>query len=81
MGAMRRTVVGILAALFLRACTACTVTQKDPDYVPPPPLPVLEQLKKAPVADSAPFSAGEDVLSFVTAVPHVGARRTRQPAV
>ncbi|MBT2535237.1 hypothetical protein [Arthrobacter sp. ISL-69] len=67
MGAMRRTVLGILAALFLMACTACTVTQKDPDYVPPPPLPVLEQLKQAPVADSAPFSAGEDVLSFVTA--------------
>jgi hypothetical protein len=67
MGAMRRTVLGILAALFLMACTACTVTQKDPDYVPPPPLPVLEQLKQAPVADAAPFSAGEDVLSFVTA--------------
>ena len=64
---MRRTVLGILAALILMACTACTITQKDPDYVPPPPLPVLEQLKQAPVTDAARFSAGEDVLSFVTA--------------
>nr|WP_309977118.1 hypothetical protein [Arthrobacter oryzae] len=67
MGAMRRTVPGILAALILMACTACTITQKDPDYVPPPPLPVLEQLKQAPVTDADPFSAGEDTLSFVTA--------------
>jgi hypothetical protein len=57
----------ILAALILAACTACTITQKDPDYIPPPPLPALEQLKQAPVADAARFSAGEGVLSFVTA--------------
>lgn len=67
MGAMRRTVLGILAALILLACTACTITQKDPDYVPPPPLSAVEQLKQAPVADAARFSAGEGVLSFVTA--------------
>jgi hypothetical protein len=67
MGAMRRTVPGILAALILLACTACTITLKDPDYAPPPPLSALEQLKQAPVADSARFSAGEGVLSFVTA--------------
>lgn len=67
MGSMRRTVLGILAALLLMACTACTITQKDPDYAPPPPLPALEQLKRAPMADASRFSAGEDVLSFVTA--------------
>ncbi|WP_454697713.1 hypothetical protein [Arthrobacter humicola] len=67
MEAMRRTVPGILAALILLACTACTITREDPDYVPPPPLSALEQLKQAPVADAAPFSAGEGVLSFVTA--------------
>ncbi|MET4094968.1 putative small lipoprotein YifL [Arthrobacter sp. UYCu712] len=42
---MRRTLLGILAALFLLASTACTITQKDPQYVPPAPLAVLEQLK------------------------------------
>ena len=36
---MRRTLLGTLAALTLLASTACTVTQKDPDYVPPAPLP------------------------------------------
>jgi len=66
MGGMRRTVLGILAALLLMACTGCTITQEDPDYVPPPPLPVLEQLKQAPLTDPARFSAGDDVLSFVT---------------
>ncbi|MCY1220715.1 hypothetical protein D9M72_327400 [compost metagenome] len=64
---MRRTVPGILAALILLACTSCTITQKDPNYVPPPPLPALEQLEQAPVADGTRFSAGSDVLSFVTA--------------
>jgi hypothetical protein len=64
---MRRTVPGILAALILLACTACSITQKDREYVPPPPLPALEQLKQAPVEDAARFSAGGDVLSFVTA--------------
>lgn len=67
MGAMRRTVPGILAALILLACTACTITREDPGYVPPAPLPALEQLKQAPLTDSARFSAGEGVLSFVTA--------------
>ncbi|QCO97120.1 hypothetical protein FCN77_04545 [Arthrobacter sp. 24S4-2] len=67
MGAMRRTVLGILAALILVACTACTITREDPHYVPPPPLPALEQLKQAPLTDTARFSAGEGMLSFVTA--------------
>lgn len=64
---MRRTVPGILAALILLACTACTITREDPDYVPPPPLPALEQLEQAPVTDATRFSAGDGVLSFVTA--------------
>jgi hypothetical protein len=64
---MRRTLLGILAALLLPAAVACTITQKDPQYVPPAPLAVLEQLKQAPLTDPAPFGAGQDVLSFVTA--------------
>ncbi|HSO91159.1 MAG TPA: hypothetical protein VLR70_08430 [Arthrobacter sp.] len=64
---MRRTLLGILAALILLAATACTVTQKDPDYVPPAPLPALEQLTQAPLADAATYAVGQDVLSFVTA--------------
>lgn len=67
MGAMRRTVPGILAAIILLTATACSITTEDPNYVPPPPLPALEQLKEAPVADATRFSAGGDVLSFVTA--------------
>lgn len=64
---MRRTLLGILAALLLLAATACTVTQKDPDYLPPAPLAPLEQLKQAPLADAGKYSAGQDILSFVTA--------------
>jgi hypothetical protein len=66
MEAMRRTVLGILAAFFLAAATACTVTTTDPGYVAPPPLPALEQLEQAPVVDPRSFSADEDILSFVT---------------
>jgi predicted small lipoprotein YifL len=64
---MRRTILGILAALILLATTACTITQKDPGYVPPTPLPALEQLKQAPLADAGAFAAGQDILSFATA--------------
>ena len=64
---MRRTLLGILAALTLLASTACTITQKDPDYVPPAPLSALEQLRQAPLADSAKYAAGQDILSFATA--------------
>ena len=64
---MRRTVLGIMAAFLLLAATACTVTQADPDYVPPAPLPALEQLKQAPLTDPAALSSGQDYLSFVTA--------------
>ncbi|WP_426998358.1 hypothetical protein [Pseudarthrobacter sp. N5] len=68
---MRRTIRGILAALALSAgimltATACTITTVDPGYVPPPPLPALEQLKQAPLEDAATFSGGEGVLNFVT---------------
>jgi hypothetical protein len=63
---MRRTVLGILAAFFLLAATGCTVTTVDPGYVAPPPLPALEQLEQAQVVDPASFSAGENILSFVT---------------
>ena len=64
---MRRTLLGILAALILLGSTACTVTQKDPDYVPPAPLPALQQLTEAPLADATRYEAGQDLLSFVTA--------------
>ncbi|MFC0456082.1 hypothetical protein ACFFGR_05895 [Arthrobacter liuii] len=67
MEAMRRTVWGMLAALFLVAGTGCTVTTKDPSYVPPAPLPPMEQLEKAPLADAKTFSSGTDVLSFINA--------------
>ncbi|XAS69630.1 hypothetical protein V3C33_03170 [Micrococcaceae bacterium Sec5.7] len=66
MVAMRRTVLGILAALFLLTATACTFTETDPGYVAPPPLPALEQLEQAPVIDGSSFSSGENVLNFVT---------------
>lgn len=57
----------MLAAVLLVAVTACTVTQKDPDYVPPAPLPVLEHLEQAPLSDPAALGTSEDHLSFVTA--------------
>lgn len=66
MEAMRRTVLGILAALLLAAATACTITTEDPGYVAPPPLPPLEQLEQAALVDPAEFQAGQDVLSFIT---------------
>ena len=55
-----------MAALILLVATACSITQKDPDYVPPPPLPALEQLKQAPLADAANFAAGQEILAFTT---------------
>lgn len=66
MGAMRRTVLGILAAFFLLAGTACSITTEDPGYVAPPPLPAMEQLEQAALADPAAFKASGDVLSFIT---------------
>ncbi len=63
---MRRTFLGILAAFLLLAATGCSFQAKDPNYVPPPPLAALEQLKQAPLADPAPFSSGGDVISFTT---------------
>jgi hypothetical protein len=65
MEAMRRTVLGILAA-FLLAGTACSITTEDPGYVAPPPLPVMEQLEQAALTDPAAFRASGDVLSFIT---------------
>ncbi|WP_435876363.1 hypothetical protein [Pseudarthrobacter oxydans] len=66
MDRMRRTVRGMLAALFLLAATGCTVTVEDPGYVAPPPLPPIEQLEQAPLVDRQEFSRGDDVLSFIT---------------
>ena len=63
---MRRTVWGMLAVMPLLAATACTITTEDPAYVPPAPLPPMEQLEKAVLADPQTFSNGGDVLSFVT---------------
>ncbi len=63
---MRGTVLGILAAIFLATATACTITTEDPGYVAPPPLPPLEQLERAALADPAGFGASRDVLSFIT---------------
>ncbi|MGW9412952.1 hypothetical protein [Arthrobacter cupressi] len=66
MGGMRRTVLGILAACLLTVATACSVTTKDPDYVPPPPLPPLEQIKQVPVTQPSTLGSGGDVTAFVT---------------
>lgn len=66
MGTMRRTVLGILAALFVATATACTITTEDPGYVAPPPLPPLEQLEQAALVDPEGFGAGQEVLSFIT---------------
>ncbi|WP_461189231.1 hypothetical protein [Arthrobacter sp. Z4-13] len=62
---MRRTVLGIFAALILTAGTACTITTEDPGYVPPAPLPPLEQLEQAALVDSEGYSTG-GVISFIT---------------
>ncbi|WP_090820363.1 MULTISPECIES: hypothetical protein [unclassified Arthrobacter] len=66
MGGMRRTMLGILAALLLMVATGCSFATKDPDYVPPAPLPPLEQLQQVPVTEQTTLSAGEDVTAFVT---------------
>lgn len=63
---MRRTVLGIIAALLLVCSTACSFSTKDPDYVPPAPLPPLEQLKQVPVTEQTALAAGNDVTAFVT---------------
>ncbi|BCW65915.1 hypothetical protein NicSoilB4_06780 [Arthrobacter sp. NicSoilB4] len=73
---MRRTLLGILAALTLLASSGCTITQKDPDYVPPAPLPALEQLRQAPLADATKFVAGQDIISFATADRNVACSLT-----
>ncbi|WP_426006209.1 hypothetical protein ACPFL9_05205 [Paenarthrobacter sp. NyZ202] len=64
---MRQTVLGILAALLLVVSTACSFSAKDPHYVPPDPLPPLEQLTQVPVTEQTTLSAGEDVTAFITA--------------
>ncbi|MET3774231.1 hypothetical protein ABIC98_003903 [Arthrobacter nitrophenolicus] len=63
---MRRTVWGMLAALFLATATGCTVTTEDPGYVPPPPPAPMDQLEQAALASPQDFSNGEDTLSFIT---------------
>ena len=63
---MRRTVLGILAALLLVLATGCSFATKDPDYVSPAPLPPLEQLKEVPVTEQTTLAAGEGVTAFVT---------------
>ena len=58
---------GILAALLLLGATGCAVTVEDPAYVAPPPLPPMEQLEQAALADPEDFSGGADgVISFIT---------------
>jgi hypothetical protein len=64
---MRRTVWAILAALILVLTAGCSFATKDPDYVPPAPLPPLEQLQQVPITEQTTLSAGEDVTAFVTA--------------
>ncbi|UVJ40443.1 hypothetical protein [Arthrobacter sp. CJ23] len=76
MGAMRRTVVGILAALLMVAATSCSYSTKDPDYVPPAPLAPLEQLKQVPVTEPTPGSASGGVTAFVTADRNVACAMT-----
>jgi hypothetical protein len=63
---MRRTVLGILAALLMVLATGCSFATRDPDYVPPAPLPPLEQLKQVPVTEQTTLAAGEGVTAFVT---------------
>ncbi len=64
---MRRTVGAILAALLMLLAAGCSFATEDPDYVPPAPLPPLEQLQQVPVTEQTTLSAGEDVTAFVTA--------------
>lgn len=63
---MRRTARGVLAAMMLTAATACTITTEDPGYVPPAPLPPLEQLEQAALVDPEGYSTGDGVMSFIT---------------
>lgn len=63
---MRRTVRGVLAAMMLTTATACTITTEDPGYVPPAPLPPLEQLEQAALVDPEGYSTGDGVMSFIT---------------
>ncbi|MDI2034872.1 hypothetical protein [Paenarthrobacter nitroguajacolicus] len=67
MGGMRGTVLGIFAAVLLVLTTGCSFATKDPDYVPPAPLPPLEQLEQAPVTDPTTLAAGDDVTAFIAA--------------
>lgn len=53
--------------MLMVASTSCSFSTKDPDYVPPAPLPPLEQLKQVPVTEQTSFAAGGDVTAFVTA--------------
>jgi hypothetical protein len=76
MEAMRQTVLGVLAALFLLTATACSITTVDPGYVPPPPLAPLDQLEQAALVDPAGYSAGEGVLSFITSDHNVACSLT-----
>ncbi|AFR27917.1 hypothetical protein [Arthrobacter sp. Rue61a] len=64
---MQRTVWAILAALVMVLAAGCSFATEDPDYVPPAPLPPLEQLQQVPVTEQTTLSAGEDVTAFVTA--------------
>ncbi|MFJ5955204.1 hypothetical protein ACIQC5_04520 [Paenarthrobacter sp. NPDC092416] len=73
---MRRTVLGILAALLLVLATGCSFATKDPDYVPPAPLAPLEQLERVPVTQQTTLSAGEDVTAFVTADRNIACAMT-----
>lgn len=56
----------MLAAFFLLAATACTVTVEDPGYVAPQPLPPIEHLEQAGLVDPQDYSGGDDLLSFIT---------------
>ncbi|MET3366832.1 UNVERIFIED_CONTAM: hypothetical protein ABIE34_000053 [Jeotgalibacillus campisalis] len=67
MRGMRRTVWGVLAAFIMVLATGCSFATEDPNYVPPAPLPPLEQLQQVPVTEQTTLSAGEDVTAFVTA--------------
>jgi hypothetical protein len=73
---MRRTVLGIFAALILAAATACTITTQDPGYVPPAPLAPMEQLEQAAVVDAKNFANGDGVISFITEDRTVGCSLT-----
>ena len=67
MKGMRRFVWGILAALVMVLASGCSFATKDPDYVPPAPLPPLQQLQQVPVSEQTALSTGGDVTAFVTA--------------